>query len=64
MILELTVQVSKVLLPALGMVLVFSLRRRSLAEKMGERMMGERMIGKLTEESIWKKSSTKYVVNG
>ena len=46
MTLELTVQVSKVLLPALGMVLMFNLR--SLAEKMGERMMG-----KLPEESRW-----------
>lgn len=47
MILELRLQVSKVLLPVLEMVLLFSLRRRrSLARKIGERMMG-----KLLEES-------------
>lgn len=56
MILELRLQVSKVLLPVLEMVLLFSLRRRrSLAWKIGERMMG-----KLLEESRWKKSYTKY----
>ena len=60
MILELRLQVSKLLLPILGVMLLFSLkRRRSLAEKMRERMMG-----KLPEESGWKKSSTKYVING
>ena len=58
MTLELTLQVSKVLLLVLGMVLFSLRRRRSRAEKMGERMMG-----KLTEESGWKKSSTKYVSN-
>ena len=55
LILELRLQVSLVLLPILGMVLLLGLRRRrSLSGKMGGRTQRE-----LSKESRWKKTYTK-----